>query len=84
MMPKYCRTVHRRRFLAAACVAGFVTLSACASRSRLPASLTDDEFWTLAAGLSEPAGEFKASDNLVSNETHVAEMVRLLGRRGGV
>jgi catechol 2,3-dioxygenase-like lactoylglutathione lyase family enzyme len=47
-------------------------------------SLTDDEFRSLAAELSEPAGEFKASDNLVSNELHLAEMVRLLGRRGGV
>ena len=34
--------------------------------------------------MSEPAGDFARPDNLVSNETHVAEMVRLLRPRGGV
>ena len=34
--------------------------------------------------MSEPAGEFARPDNLVSNETHFAEMVRLLRPRGGV
>jgi hypothetical protein len=61
-----------------------VSQAACQSRDRLPAALTDDEFWTLIEGLSEPAGDFARPDNLVSNETHVAEMVRLLRPRGGV
>jgi hypothetical protein len=34
---------------------------------RLPARLTDQEFWTLIAELSEPGGTFR-SDNLLSNE----------------
>ena len=82
-MSKYSRTVHRGCLLVAAFVAGLIAQCACASRSGLPASLTDDEFRSLTAELSEPAGEFKASDNLVSNELHLAEVVRLLGRRGG-
>ena len=38
-----------------------------ASASALPARLTDSEFWTLIADLSEPSGTFR-SDNLLSNE----------------
>ena len=38
------------------------------SAGRLPARLTDGEFWTLIADLSEPNGTFR-SDNLLSNET---------------
>ena len=34
---------------------------------RLPARLSDTEFWTLVADLSEPSGTFR-SDNLLSNE----------------
>jgi hypothetical protein len=34
--------------------------------------------------LSEPAGTFSHSENLVSNEAHFAHTVRRLGRRGGV
>src|SRR5262245_51923069 len=34
---------------------------------KLPARLTDAEFWTLIADLSEPNGTFR-SDNLLSNE----------------
>ena len=84
MMSKYGRTVHRGCLPAAVFVAALLAQSACAGRSQLPASLTDDEFQSLAAQLSEPPGEFKASDNLVSNELHLAEVVRLLSRRGGV
>jgi len=76
--------VIRSCLLVAALAAGLAAPTACTRRSGLPASLTDDEFGSLAAELSEPAGEFKASDNLVSNELHLAEVVRLLGRRGGV
>jgi len=35
--------------------------------ARLPARLTDQEFWTLIGELSEPSGTFR-SDNLLSNE----------------
>jgi hypothetical protein len=52
--------------------------------STLPARLTDDEFWRLAGALSEPAGEFPHSDNLVSNETHYAQTLHTLGEMGGV
>jgi hypothetical protein len=34
---------------------------------RIPARLTDQEFWTLVTSLSEPNGSFR-SDNLLSNE----------------
>jgi hypothetical protein len=57
--------------------------AACRSRDRLPTALSDDEFWTLIDELSVPAGEFARPDNLVSNETHVAEIVRLLRSLGG-
>jgi hypothetical protein len=77
----------RRTVRAAASVvfaALLVSQTACRSRDRLPAVLADDEFWTLIEGLSEPAGDFARPDNLVSNETHFAEMVRLLRPLGGV
>jgi hypothetical protein len=61
-----------------------VSQAACRTRDRLPTALTDDEFQTLMEELSEPAGDFARPDNLVSNETHFAEMVRLLRPRGGV
>ena len=77
-MSEYPPTVHCTRLLVAVFVGGLAAQVACARPSRLPASLTDDEYWTLIAELSEPAGEFARPDNLVSNETHVAEMVRLL------
>src|ERR1700681_942501 len=35
--------------------------------AKLPARLTDQEFWTLIGELSEPGGTFR-SDNLLSNE----------------
>ena len=70
--------------IAVAFVAGLAAHGACARQASLPLSLTDDEFRTMASALSEPAGDFKGSDNLVSNEMHFAEMARLLGSRGGV
>src|SRR6185436_9327488 len=60
-----------------------VSQAACGSRDRLPAALSDDEFWALIDDFSEPAGEFARPDNLVSNETHFAEIVRLLRPLGG-
>ena len=56
---------------------------ACGRRSALPAALGDREFWGLIESLSEPAGEFTLSDNLVSNEPRFAEMAKWLRPVGG-
>jgi hypothetical protein len=61
-----------------------VSLVACASRSTLPAALSDREFWTLIQTVSESPGAYTLSDNLVSNEPRVAENVRWLRPSGGV
>jgi hypothetical protein len=53
-------------------------------RSTLPAQLTDEAFWKLSAELSEPAGDFPHSDNLVSNETQYVHTMSTLGAMGGV
>ena len=71
--------------LALACA--FAAQPACRSpfrRSTLPAQLTDEEFWKLSADLSEPAGDFPHSDNLVSNETQYVHTMQSLGSMGGV
>jgi hypothetical protein len=60
---------------------------ACGSddrRSTLPVSLSDEEFWGLTVRLSEPAGAFTHSDNLVSNEGAYAHTIRVLRAGGGV
>ena len=62
-------------------------LSACRTDTRnavLAAALTDDQFWRLSAGFSEPPGVFTHSDNLVSNEAHVVHTLRLIRPAGGV
>lgn len=46
--------------------------------------LSDEEFWSLSTGLSEPAGAFPHSDNLVSNEIHFVHTTRRLRPRRGV
>ena len=61
-----------------------IVSGACARRSTLPAGLSDRQFWSLSETLSEPAGKFSVSDNLVSNEPHVAENIRRLHAAGGV
>jgi hypothetical protein len=61
-----------------------VSGGACARRSTIPGSMSDQEFWSLTEALSEPAGKFNVSDNLVSNEPHVAENIRRLHAVGGV
>ena len=53
-------------------------------RSGLPSALGDREFWHLVETLSEPAGQFTLSENLVSNEPRVAENLRWLRPAGGV
>jgi hypothetical protein len=59
-----------------------VSGSAC-SRSTIPSSLSDADFWGLIDRLSEPPGTFTLSDNLVSNEPHYAERIRTLRSTGG-
>jgi hypothetical protein len=53
---------------------------------KLPARLSDQEFWTLVSSLSEPNGSFR-SDNLLSNEIRaqfvIPELVKV-ARPGGV
>ena len=46
--------------------------------------MSDKDYWALIESLSEPAGKFNLSDNLVSNEPGVAENVRKLSGSGGV
>ena len=57
---------------------------ACASGSKPPPRLSDDEFWRLITSVSEPPGTFRHSENLVSNEELFAHTIRMLGSRGGV
>jgi hypothetical protein len=45
--------------------------------------LSDQELWGLIEALSEPAGAFTLSDNVVSNEPHFADAVRRLRPTGG-
>ena len=52
--------------------------------STLPSALSDEEFWRLSTSLSEPAGEFTHSENLVSNETQFVHQARLVRAAGGV
>ena len=61
-----------------------IACGSSARRGTLPTALTDEEFWSLSATFSEPAGEFAHSDNLVSNEAHFVHTVRMLNTMGGV
>ena len=57
-----------------------------AQTTKLPARLTDQEFWLLSTGSSEPNGYFR-SDNLTSNELlfeHVIPELAARTRPGGV
>jgi hypothetical protein len=45
--------------------------------------LSDQELWSLIGTLSEPAGTFTLSDNVVSNEPHFADTIRRLQATGG-
>ena len=72
------------RWLAWVLCGSCLASAACASQSRLPGALNDQEFWRLIEALSEPAGKFSISDNFVSNEPHIAERVRRLRPSGGV
>jgi hypothetical protein len=73
--------------LVLAVAASVVGQASCASRfpsGTLPTSLSDEEFWRMSTGFSEPAGTFDSSDNLVSNETHIGQTVGRLRSEGGV
>ena len=67
-----------------AAVACGVALLLTACRSTPAPGLTDSEFSTLIRYLSEAPGTFDISDNLLSNEPHVAENARRLSAAGGV
>jgi hypothetical protein len=73
----------RRRFIAAALVVLCVGLSAhrirVVSADSVPARLSDEEFWSLVTGISEPNGVFR-SDNLLSNEMQFQHVIPELTR----
>jgi len=54
-------------------------------RDAVPASLSDQEFWSLTQQLSEPGGSFTSSsgspDNLLSNETNISTVAASLTER---
>lgn len=56
----------------------------CVRRSTLSHALDDQQFWSLIESVSEPPGTFAVSDNLVSNEPHVAENARWVRQTPGV
>jgi hypothetical protein len=67
-------------------IVGALTLAAsvlACDRSSLPATLADEEFWQLTSELSEPAGTFAHSENLVSNELQFVNLARALRPWGG-
>jgi hypothetical protein len=69
------------RLLAVA--AAIAMAGSCGRQSSLPRSLTDADFRDLMESLSEPAGTFDISENLVSNEPRVAENARWIATSGG-
>jgi hypothetical protein len=79
--------LNRRRWLLAALALVLVAFAsgACvqvgigAAEERLPASLSDREFWKLVEGFSEPDGTFR-SDNLLSNELQFQYVIPELTR----
>ena len=73
-----------RAVLAVALCCAALCVTACSRRSSLPAAIGDREFWPLIEAVSEPPGTFSLSDNLLSNEPHVAENIRWLAPKGGV
>lgn len=83
------RRRHRRgrgpagTWLCAVLCALVLAQSACSPKSTLPPALSDQEFRRLIEALSEPAGAFTLSDNLVSNEPNFADAVKRLRPAGG-
>jgi hypothetical protein len=76
----------RRAFLGLIAIVSLTGPAACGlyfQGSALPETLSDDEFWKLSTELSEPAGAFTHSDNLVSNERLFVHTIRRLKQKGG-
>ena len=69
---------HLTSALLAVALCSVTLVGAACRRSTIPAALNDHEFWSLIEALSEPAGTFTHSANLVSNEPHFPEVVRRL------
>jgi len=86
MVPRVREAVARVRVTLTALAASGLTACALlrAPSGALPERLSDEAFWQLMSDLSEPAGVFAHSDNLVSNESFLAHAVRQLRARGGV
>jgi hypothetical protein len=51
----------------------------------MPSALSDQDFWSFVADASEPGGSFR-SENLVSNESDLPEMIQVMGseHQGGI
>jgi len=85
LLPLVADRTRRAVVIAAMLVSAAVVVSdGCIRRPTLGTRLTDQEFAALMDALSEPAGSFPLSDNLVSNEPRMAENVRWLRPAGGV
>jgi hypothetical protein len=79
------RVPARVKALAGLALASVILASGgCDRRSTLPVALSDQELSDLIETLSEPAGAFTLSDNIVSNEPHFADTIRWLRPGGGV
>src|SRR5690349_15238588 len=80
---------HMRARLAMAATMLFLALVRAPSEGlsfdTLPASFSDQEFWSLTQKFSEPDGYFRSNsgspDNLLSNETSVSTVATLLAAR---
>jgi hypothetical protein len=81
-----------RLLVGAPALAGSIPLVAVAQDSvpaadRLPARLSDADFWALVDSISEPGGYFQIQDNFTSNEREIGQLFTMLrerGTRGGV
>lgn len=73
------------RLSVAALAIGLVSAVHTRAAPALPSTLSDRDYWTLIEAFSEPAGAFP-SDNLVSNESHTAQMIGGIdpSSRGGI
>jgi hypothetical protein len=77
-------SVRRLFVLASAVAAVAIAAAACRSEETPRPQFSDREFWDLTSRLSEPEGEFKHSENLVSNEDFFVHTLRVLEPRRGV
>ena len=49
---------------------------------RLPARMSDADFWALVDSISEPGGTFRIQDNFTSNEREIGQLYTMLRERG--